>query len=301
MVTAIGGRGGAADRLLPQGRLSGPMPWVIAIMIFLTVIAGAAGIALNQSAATIGEAVANRLTIQVIEPEAEARDAIVARLAKKLSTMPGVTKVAVVPRTELMRNLEPWLGTDLDAAQIPVPALIDVDLHGTAQQSDAAARAITDAARAISPETRTQAHAAYLAPVATLVSTIGWIAIGIVALMVVATGCVVVLAAKGAHATHRGTIEVMHMLGATDGQVMRLFQRRMTRDVSFGAIVGLLGALVLVGLVGRSAGLMAGDLIGSVALPSWGWIVLPLLPVLFIAVAWVAARMTLLRALSRSL
>ena len=301
MVTAIGGRGGATARLLPQGRLSGPMPWVVAIMIFLTVMAGAAGIALNESAVTIGRAVANRLTIQVIEPEAEARDTLVARLRAKLSTMPGVTKVAVVPRAELMRNLEPWLGTDLDAAQIPVPALIDVDLSGTARENDAAAQAIASAAHALSPEIRTQPHAAYLAPVAALISTIGWIAMGVVALMVVATGCVVVLAAKGAHATHRGTIDVMHMLGATDGQVMRLFQRRMTRDVSFGAVLGLAGALLLVWLVGRSAGFMAGDLIGSVALPSWGWIVLALLPLLFIVVAWVAARMTLLRALSRSL
>ena len=35
---------GAADRrLLPEGRLAGPMPWVIAIMMFLTVLAAAAG------------------------------------------------------------------------------------------------------------------------------------------------------------------------------------------------------------------------------------------------------------------
>jgi cell division transport system permease protein len=35
---------GRAERgLLPEGRLAGPMPWVIAIMMFLTVLAAAAG------------------------------------------------------------------------------------------------------------------------------------------------------------------------------------------------------------------------------------------------------------------
>jgi predicted MFS family arabinose efflux permease len=36
---------GAAERgLLPEGRMAGPMPWVIAIMMFLTVLAAAAGL-----------------------------------------------------------------------------------------------------------------------------------------------------------------------------------------------------------------------------------------------------------------
>ena len=40
---------GAAERgLLPEGRLAGPMPWVIAIMMFLTVLAAAAGLGLGQ-------------------------------------------------------------------------------------------------------------------------------------------------------------------------------------------------------------------------------------------------------------
>ena len=41
---------GAADRrLLPEGRLAGPMPWVIAIMMFLTVLAAAAGLRLASA------------------------------------------------------------------------------------------------------------------------------------------------------------------------------------------------------------------------------------------------------------
>ena len=48
-------RGTAATgdpRLLPEAQLSGPMPWVIAIMIALTVVAAASGLALRNAAQT---------------------------------------------------------------------------------------------------------------------------------------------------------------------------------------------------------------------------------------------------------
>lgn len=288
-------------RLLPQERLSGPMPWIISIMIFLTILAGALGLALQQGAQTITMAAANRLTVQVVEPDPQARVEAVARLVQRLNGMPGVGRVAPVPPDRLMRQLEPWLGSGLDQAGIPVPALIDVDLAAGTRQPALIAEAIARKAQAISPRIEVQPHASYLAPVGTLVRTIGWIAFAIVALMVVATGCVVVLAARGAHATHRGTIDIMHMLGATDSQVMRLFQRRMTVDVAMGALIGLVCALAVIFLIGRSMKLIAGDLLQSAAVPSWGWAVLSCIPLLFLVIAWIAARLTLLRALSRSL
>lgn len=288
------------DRLLPQERLSGPMPWIISIMIFLTILAGALGMALQQGAATIATAAANRLTVQIIEPDAQARQQAVARLTKRLKGVPGVAAVSPVSHDRLIRQLEPWLGGGLDAAGIPVPALIDVDL-AAATRGSGIAEAVSREARAISSRIQVQPHASYLAPVGMLVRTIGWIALAIVALMIFATGCIVVLAARGAHARHRGTIDIMHMLGATDSQVMRLFQRRMTVDVAMGALIGLVCALAVILLIGRSMKLIAGDLLQSAVVPSWGWAVLSGIPLLFLVIAWIAARLTLLRALSRSL
>lgn len=293
--------GSANDRLLPQGRLAGPMPWIVAIMIFLTILACAAGIALGEGAAGMRDAVANRLTIQVTEADSARRDALTARIREKVAAMPGVARVTITPHEELVRQLEPWLGADAKTAEIPIPALIDVDLTVPAGETETISRAIGRTVAAITTEARIEPHTTYIAPVAALVRTIGWVALAIVALMAIATCFVVVLAARGAHATHRSTIEVMHMLGATDGQVMRLFQRRMARDISFGSIIGLLTAFIVILLVGRSMGLLGGDLMGSIALPWWGWAILPVLPVLFIGVAWLAARLTLQSALSRSL
>ena len=61
-------RFGKAERgLLPEGRIAGPMPWVIAIMMFLTVLAAAAGLGLAGAAARLDEQIGSRVTIQIVE------------------------------------------------------------------------------------------------------------------------------------------------------------------------------------------------------------------------------------------
>ena len=59
-------RTSAESRLLPQGKLSGPMPWVIAIMIGLTVIATASGLALRNTANVASADVAGGVTVQIV-------------------------------------------------------------------------------------------------------------------------------------------------------------------------------------------------------------------------------------------
>lgn len=294
-------RGRPEDRLLPQARLAGPMAWIVAIMIFLTVLACAAGMALGRSAGALTEASANRLTVQVTEPDPARRAQTVDALATRLGAMAGIVRVEVVPQERLIAQLEPWLGSDMASAGLPVPALIDVDIGATGPQA-AFVRARVDRTVGTAPgEARVEPHARYLRPAATLVATAGWIAAAIVAMLAFATGCVVVLAARGAHAAHRETIAIMHMLGATDHQVMRLFQRRITRDVSFGAAVGLVAAAAVILLVAKLSAFVQSDLLRTATLPLWSWLVPLALCVLFILLARFAARLTLRAALARAL
>ncbi|MBB5984417.1 cell division protein FtsX [Sphingobium lignivorans] len=291
----------APGSLLPQGRLTGPMPWVIAIMMFLTVLAAAAGIALNHAAFALRADVSDRLTIQIAEADPEVRGRAVRSVVTLLEQTEGVGNVEVIPEARLAAQLTPWLGSDLRISDIPLPALIDADLVASRAERDSRIADLDKAVKAISAQARVEPHAAYLAPLARLVGAIGLLSFGVVALVAIATGAVVVLAARGAHATHRGTIDIMHMLGATDAQVVRLFQQRMMLDALFGAVIGFTCAIAVIILVGRSMAAVASDLIQSVSLPGFAWVLLPLLPLAGVAVAWLSARVTLQRALQRSL
>src|SRR3546814_9663629 len=77
----------------------------------------------------------------------------------------------------------------------------------------------------------------------------------------------VVLATRAALNTHRETIEVMHLMGATDGQISRLFERRSAFDGLLGGLMALAAAfLVLAALQARVIATGSG-LLGSVGMP----------------------------------
>lgn len=290
---------GAAERgLLPGGRIAGPMPWVIAIMMFLTVLAAAAGIGLAGAATRLAGQIGGRVTIQVVEANPDARRAQATAAATAAEGVPGVAAVRVVPEAEISALLEPWIGAGGLEADLPVPALIDVDLTEQGRGSlDQLRAAVTAAA----PAARVDDNAQWLAPLASLIGALKWLAAGLVLLMVGATAATVVLAARAALDTHRETIEILHLMGATDVQVARLFQRRIALDALFGGLVGfILAGIVLIALGNRVAAL-GSELLGSAAISAIGWGVLIVLPLFGVGLAMLVARVTILRALGRLL
>ena len=290
---------GRAERgLLPEGRLSGPMPWVIAIMMFLTVLAAAAGMGLASAAARLDDQIGGRVTIQIVEANPARKAAQSQAAVAALGDLPGVTAVRVVPEEEINRLLVPWLGTGGIADDIPIPALIDVDLtpEGHARLAE-----LTRAVTAAAPAARVDDNGQWLAPLASLIGALKWLAAGLVLLMVGATAATVVLAARAALNMHRATIEVLHFMGATDVQVARLFQRRIALDALFGGLVGfILAALVLIG-IGEQVSALGSELLGSASVPAPAWGILVGLPLFGVLLAMLVARLTILRALGRML
>src|SRR5688572_12430425 len=267
---------GAADRrLLPEGRLAGPMPWVIAIMMLLTVLAAAAGLRLASAASGLDAGIGNRLTVQIVQPNPDMREAEVQAALATLRRVPGVTDLRRIPPGELEELLEPWLGAGGLEADLPVPAMIDVDLTPEAYaRRDRIAAAVTAAA----PSARIDANAQWLAPLAKLIAALKWLAAGLVILMIGASAATVVLAARASLDMHRGTIEVLHLMGATDLKVARLFQRRIALDALFGGVVGLVGAGVILTVIGNRVGALGSDLLGSEGLSFGSWLILFALP-----------------------
>lgn len=289
----------ARHRLLPEGRVAGPMPWVIAIMMFLTVLAAAAGIGLGAAVQSMGADLAGRATVQIVEADARARDDLRSRAAVLLRAVPYVRTVRPVDQAALTNQIRPWLGEDAVSGDLPIPALIDVEM--TRGKAAAKVSHLRRQLSALSPKIRIEPHAAFLLPLAGLLSTLGWLAAAIVILMALATGAVVVLAARAAHDSHRGTIDVLHLMGATDVQIARLFQRRIGLDALFGGALGFTVALCVIILLGARLLGTGSELLGSIRLPWTGWIMLAALPLGGVALATFAARWTVLRSLGQRL
>lgn len=289
----------AANRsLLPEGRLAGPMPWVIAIMTFLTVLAAAAGLGLNGAASGLGQQLAGRLTVQIVEANPDSRELQARRTLVELSRLSAVSGVTRVDETKMQALLEPWLGHDGLSRDLPVPVLIDV----TMQNGDV--RNLNDlvqAVRNVAPSAQIESHAQWLGPLAGLLATLRWLSIGLVALMGVAMAAAVVLAARAALNTHRATIDVMHLMGATDRQVARLFQRRAGLDALFGSLFGFTGGIIIVFFIAKRLGEVGAALFDQGGLRTLDWLIVFLVPAGAVALAVITARATVLRALARML
>lgn len=283
-------------RVLDEAGGFRPMTAVMGIMLFLTVLAAALGLAALAAARSLDRETAGRLTVQVVDGDGQARDRAAARAAAALRAMPEVARVRAVPPAELRRLIEPWLGAEAGSAALPIPALIDVDLG-----DEAAALRVAAAVARVAPGARVDRHEAWMSPVGRFMDLITWTAAALVALTAAATLAVVALAVRSGLESHRGTIEVMHMLGSTDVQVARLFQRRIALDAMLGGGLGALAALALVWLIGAQVGALGSELLAGAALGRGGWVVLLLLPFLFVALATSAARRAVVADLRRSL
>jgi cell division transport system permease protein len=274
------------------------MRWVMAIMLFLTVLAAALGLGAWAASGALDRQLAGRLTVELVEADPAVRDRDAARVLAMLRGDRNVAAASPVDRARLARLLEPWLGAIGDDPDLPMPALIDVDVRDA---GDTAVAALAERVRQVVPAVRIDRHASWMAPVTGFMNLLLGLAAGIVLLLALATGTVVVLAARAGLETHRDTIEIMHMLGSTDVQVARLFQRRVARDTAIGGAIGGIAALAATALVGtRLAGL--GSALASGAALDWpAWIALALLPLAFVALATLAARIAVLRALGARL
>ena len=281
----------AERRLLPGGRLQGPTPYVIAIMMFVMVVIAAVGLALANAAGVVAQGVENRYSVQIADGATKAPLAV-----RALSGAPGVQAVRPVPEREMRATLERWLGPAGAQADLPLPAMIDVDLQPGASPQAIAARV----AQAV-PGARFVAHSAMLAPMLRAIRSLTWLAFALVLLIALATAAAVVLASRSALDANRPTIDVMHGIGATDAQVARLFQRRIALDSLSGGLAGAAAAgLVLLVIAGGRA-VWVEDFAGGPLLTASDLLFLAALPLVGTVLATLVARLAVLRALRSDL
>ncbi|WP_374408729.1 cell division protein FtsX [Pelagerythrobacter sp.] len=291
--------GERAARLVPQARLSGPMPWVIAIMVALTVIAAAGGLALQNMTEAARAELSGGATVQVVEAGPAERERQARAAERVLAAAPEVASHRRVPESELEALLEPWLGVGAEDATVPVPALIDVRLRGAAD--DAAIARLQARLVQTAPGARVDAQSGWLQPVFGAIASLQWLAIALVVLLALTSAAAVWLAARSALGGNRDTIEIVHLLGGTDAQIARIFQRSIGYDAVLGGVVGLAIGTVATTLLGRQFAALGSGMIAGGGLSVTDWIALAAIPLAGVGIAMATARLTVLAALRRIL
>jgi cell division transport system permease protein len=228
--------------IVPATSVSGrTLMIVIAIMTYLASLT-AGGVDLTRRTAAGWERDVVRETTVQIRP-AEGRDLnaaaeTVERLARET---PGVADVRAYSDAETARLLEPWLGSGLSLEELPIPRLVVLKLAGDAAFDPAAFKRTLERE---APGATLDDHRRFLDRLVAMARAVVWFGVAVLALMLAATVLSVVFATRGAMASNRDIVQVLHFVGARDSYIARQFQSRFLRLGLKGGLAGGAAAIL---------------------------------------------------------
>ncbi|HUH76131.1 MAG TPA: ABC transporter permease, partial [Devosia sp.] len=149
---------------------------------------------------------------------------------------PGIASARALTLEESQKLLDPWLGAGLDLTAIEIPRLVvvqladpvDADIEGLARNLSAVKGASLDT------------HAAWRQQLNTMAGTIVLSGLLVLVLIGAATVLAIVFATRGAMASNREIVDVLHYIGAANKFIAGEFQGRF---LSIGLQGGLLAPL----------------------------------------------------------
>lgn len=286
-------------KFLAEGvdRASGDLlPWVIAVMVYLSGLALAGALALHGSVERWTGDMTHRLTVQVAAGDPAERDRQAEAAIGLLRQAPGVVAVERVSERGIRDLLEPWLGAGNVGPDLPVPALIDVQLDARTQMG---ADALAARLKAAAPDATVDDHEQWLGRLHDLAFMVQVTAVAIVVLVTLATIAIVIFGTHAGLAAHRDTIETLHIMGADDRLIARAFQDRFLRLGVKGGLFGLAVAAISIFALRHMVSQMGEGILTPSAVSAGQFAVLALLPVAAGVIAMMTARLTVTRALGR--
>jgi len=289
--------------IVPKATIAGrALVAVIAIMTFLASLTTGAVMLVRAAALDWQSEVSREITIQVRPASDRIIEADVAKAVAIARALPGIAEVRPYSKDESARLLEPWLGTGLALDDLPIPRIIVVRLAPDAlpnfgrlqsQLAEQVPGASLDDHRGFIDRMRAMARAAVFGGV------------GVLVLVLIATILSVTFATRGAMATNRPVIEVLHFTGAKSSFIAGHFQRRFLILGLEGGAIGGGSAIALFALAeavsrwfpGTAGGDQFAALFGTFSIGVAGYTAVVAQIVLIAVVTAVASRVTVNRTL----
>jgi cell division transport system permease protein len=268
----------------------GALIFVVAVLCFLACLTAMGVLAADRAARGWTGQITGAATVIVRPRGGETPDAAAARAAEALAAVPGVSEARALEPQKAYDLIRPWLGDISDLEDLPVPRLVEITLD-PAHPADAGA--LDKALKAQDIDAAVDDHSVWIKDIRRAGGVVRGLGAGVFLLIAAAAGAVVAFATRAGLAARRDVVEVLHLAGAEDGYIARLFQVRFARVAGFSGLIGAAAAAALgagLRLAGGGEGL-------SPALPlAWNDLlaVVPC-PLVAALVAAVAARFTAVR------
>jgi cell division transport system permease protein len=187
-------------------------------MTFLVSLTTGAAVLVTKAAGEWQSDIAREVTIQILPAPGRDLDASVNRAVSVARGVAGVVEVRPYSKEESTKLLEPWLGSGLSLSELPVPRLIVVKITSEAAPDlGQLRRVLADQV----PGAVLDDHRGWIDRMRAMAGTAVAVGVCILILMFAATILSVTFATRGAMATNKAVIEVLHFVGAKNGYIAR--------------------------------------------------------------------------------
>jgi cell division transport system permease protein len=273
----------------------------MAVMCYLACLAIGALFLVNRAVTSWTNGLTGEITVQVRETRGDDMDMKLKVAEELIVATPGIKSVDVLDRDAGVKLLEPWLG-QTDLVDLPVPRLIRVRIDPQAGTDFGLLSA--SLSKAV-PGASVDTHERWVDQLTDMARSLSRLSLLVLALIAVSAIAMVIFATRAALAANRQIVDVLRLVGASNGFIARQIDHRFIASGLFAGLIGTILGLATFLILGLSRTTAVADAaLDIVNLPSGAnWSLygsLILLPVIATLIALVTSRLTLIRMLSNS-
>jgi len=217
------------------------VPKIVALMVYLGALCFVFTLFMIHSSSSWEKEFTTHLSVEIPSLNNVPATALQEKVLKLLTQTAGVGAAAVVPQKEMGDLFRSLLGEEIKVDAFSLPVLVDVSL-GTQNEVDI--KTLETALQRISPHIHLTDHREWQRQVSNLIHTSVFIAFFVTALTLFAALVTATFATKTSLLIHRGVIEILSLIGATDAYIARQFQMHVLSQALMASALGAGGAFV---------------------------------------------------------
>lgn len=273
------------------------------IYMYLFVVVLAIFMAINSMAGNWEKDITGSITVQVSPIEDANKHIDVAKTKEQLNKVQqfieqisGVEEVHVLDDEAIQKLMSPWIGSKVDMSTLPIPQLLDVRLKPDAELNY---DEITRGMKQLTPNASIDNHRLWLNRLIKFATSLKTIALAILLMVVAICAFSIYYSARTSLNINIETIKILHIVGAKDKFVAKLYAKNYAKIGLFSGIIGLLAAVPCIMLVGKYGISTGSGLLSGASLSSAAWSVIMLTPLFSLCYAMFTSYWTVRKSLEK--